>query len=312
MPNLTIQDRIAGGLWGLLVGDAVGVPYEFQYPEALPPVEAIDIIPPLGFHRSHQGVPVGTWSDDGAHALCLLASLLYCGRLDINDLMRRLINWYDVGYMTPDGVVFDVGVQTTMAFATFRRGVQAVACGPAAAQRNGNGSLMRVLPLALWHQGSDVQLINDAHLQSRITHGHMRAQVCCALYCMWARYTLQGIPMSWKAAVETLRSVYAEESEEREELELHIRPDEAPRGTGSGYVVDCLQSARVALEQKTYQDVVQTAIKLGRDTDTTACVAGGIAGLREGIEAIPARWMTTMQGDDIVTPLLTQLLTRHG
>lgn len=67
-----IEDKILGGLYGLLIGDAVGVPYEFHAPERLPPFEQIDMVPPAGFVRSHQGIAAGTWSDDGAQALCLL------------------------------------------------------------------------------------------------------------------------------------------------------------------------------------------------------------------------------------------------
>lgn len=91
------RDRIAGGLIGLLVGDAVGVPYEFHPPERLPPLDRIDLVPPPEFARAHPDVPPGTWSDDGAQALCLLASLLHAGELDLDDFGRRLVNWQDVG-----------------------------------------------------------------------------------------------------------------------------------------------------------------------------------------------------------------------
>lgn len=101
-----------GGLYGLLIGDAVGVPYEFHQPENIPPFEQIDMQPPPDFQRAHRGVPIGTWSDDGAQALCLLASLEHCGHLDLNDLARRFINWQNVGYMAVDYQVFDIGIQT--------------------------------------------------------------------------------------------------------------------------------------------------------------------------------------------------------
>jgi ADP-ribosylglycohydrolase len=59
---------------GLLVGDAVGVLYEFHSPEQIPPRDQIEMTTPVGFRRSHAGVPVGTWSDDGSQTLCLLAT----------------------------------------------------------------------------------------------------------------------------------------------------------------------------------------------------------------------------------------------
>lgn len=200
------HERILGGLYGLLVGDAVGVPYEFHTPATLPPWDAIEMVPPPDFRRAHTRAPAGAWSDDGAQALCLLASLLECRGLDLDDLGRRFVDWRDRGYLAVDGVVFDVGVQTSQALAALRVGVPALRAGPAGERQNGNGSLMRVLPLALWHRGDDRELVRDAALQSRVTHGHLRSQVCCALYCLWARATLHGSTDAWANATDALRS----------------------------------------------------------------------------------------------------------
>jgi ADP-ribosyl-[dinitrogen reductase] hydrolase len=307
------REQIEGAIWGLLVGDALGVPYEFHPASGIPAEHLIELDPPPGFRRSHAGVAPGTWSDDGAHALCLLASLLHCGQLDPEDLMRRLTNWYELGYLAVGGNVFDIGVQTSRALQAFRHGSPAIDSGPRAESDNGNGSLMRVLPLALWHRGDDAELVRDAHLQSRVTHGHSRAQVCCALYCLWARCILGGDRDAWNTAVARLRGVYgARSSQELEELDGHIRPDDEPSGSGSGYVVDCLRSARLVLNAGNYESVVRAAIRLGNDTDTTACVAGGLAGLRDGIGAIPSRWRNGLREPELFHPLLDSLLELHG
>ncbi len=311
MTTPRLPDRLAGGLYGLLIGDAVGVPYEFHHPRDLPAV--IDLVPPAGFGRAHTGTPPGTWSDDGAHALCLLHSLLEHGRLDVDALGRELLRWYGEGHMAVDGRVFDIGNQTSSALARLERGVPALEAGPASEQANGNGSLMRVLPLALWHQGADEELVADAMLQSRVTHGHMRSQVCCALYCLWARRILDGHgdapagERAWDDAVATMRGLVRAGSDEEEALEGHIRP-EIVRGGGSGYVVDTLCSARMVMREAGYRDVVVAAIRLGHDTDTTACVAGGVAGVREGVDAIPLEWRRGLRGKPIVEPLVAGLL----
>lgn len=306
----TLQERIAGGLWGLLVGDAVGVPYEFHEPHDLPPRAELEMTPPAMFPRAHAQVAPGTWSDDGAQALILLASLLECRALDLEDVGRRLVAWYQTGYFAVDNLVFDVGVQTSQAIRGLLAGVPAHAAGPNHEHANGNGSLMRVLPLALWHHGSDADLVRDAHAQSQITHGHLRAQVCCALYCLWARRLLHVVPDAWASAVTTLRTIYGSASPAYAELEWQIRPDDPPSGHGSGYVVDCLRSARMAVQSGTFEDVVKAAIALGHDTDTTACVAGGIAGLRDGVQGIPERWLSQLRGKAMVEPLLHQLIER--
>jgi ADP-ribosylglycohydrolase len=306
----TRAERIEGGLIGLLVGDALGVPYEFSNAAALPPPELIEFTPPPNFTRAHQGTPPGTWSDDGAQALCLLDSLLTCGRFDAEDFGRRLVRWYDEGYLAVDGRVFDIGIQTGRALTRLRADVPALEAGATEENALGNGSLMRVLPLALWHQGGDAELVADACAQSRVTHGHLRAQVCCALYCLWARRTLEEAPDPWRAAVSSLRALFPEGTRERVELEWSIRPDDSPKGDGSGYVVATLRSARWAQDAGSYEEVVKAAVGLGRDTDTTACVVGGIAGLRDGAAAIPARWREALRGSELLQPLLDALLKR--
>lgn len=308
MTGARAQEQLLGGLYGLLVGDAVGVPYEFSEPWDLPALELIDIEPPSGFVRAHATAPKGAWSDDGAQALCLLASLLHCKSLDLTDLGNRLVNWCDWGYMAVGNIVFDIGGQTSVALSAIRSGTPAETAGLAEVQHNGNGSLMRVLPLALWHRGSDEQLIEDATRQSLPTHGHLRSQLCCALYCLWARATLLSEADPWHYAVGSLRAYCARNVAWSDELEAHIRPDSPPGGSGSGYVVDCLHSARLALLEPTFERVVQRAVSLGHDTDTTAAVAGGIAGLRDGLSGIPERWWKSLPAPELVLPLAEALL----
>src|SRR5262245_17455091 len=120
---IALNERIRGGVTGLLIGDALGGPYEFHLKQKIPPASEIEFTPPLDFQRSHTTVLPGTWSDDGAHALILLASLLHCSRLDLDDLGGRLVNRYNHGYKAVDGVVFDVGVQTSHAISRLEYGI---------------------------------------------------------------------------------------------------------------------------------------------------------------------------------------------
>jgi len=308
---MTKQDQLKGAIYGLLVGDAVGVSYEFLLAEQLPAYDQIEMLPPNNFAKTYPHIPVGTWSDDGAQALCLLDSLLYKNKMDTEDFMKRICNWYQCGYMAVDFQVFDVGVQTAEAIRNYLSGVPLLQVANNDVLANGNGSLMRVLPLAIWHQGSDIQLIEDAYAQSHVTHAHLRSKVCCALYCLWARSILNGLDIdaAWSDAVTKLRAYLKDKPDDLEQLEYYIRPDELEKGTGSGYVVDCLKSARYALQQTTYQDVIKTAIAFGRDTDTTACVAGGIGGLYFGFDSIRESWLAQLRAKDLVEPLLAKLLS---
>jgi ADP-ribosylglycohydrolase len=310
MSGPTRRERAEGGLVGLLVGDALGVPYEFSPPEAIPAHDRIEMAPPPGFRRAHGRIAPGTWSDDGALALALLASLLDLGALDTADLAARFRGWFDEGAYAVDGVVFDVGIQTREAIEAHRLGVDAERAGGTSERSNGNGSLMRVLPLALFHRGDDASLVRDAMRQSTVTHGHPRSQVCCALYCLWARELLDGAEDGWAEATVRLRACLPD-GEARRELELHVRPDETVAGRGTGYVVDSLHSTRMVLRaEATYEGAVRAAIALGHDTDTTACIAGGLAGIRAGAQGIPARWRSSLRGREILDPLLGRLLYR--
>lgn len=307
----TLADRLRGGLYGMLVGDALGVPYEFHPPEDLPAAAALEMEPPAGFPRAHRGTPAGTFSDDGAQALALLASLLDRGDLDVDDFGARLVAWYDRGDYAVDARVFDCGIQTRRAIERMKAGAPAAEAGGAGERDNGNGSLMRVLPLALFHDGDDAALVQCAMAQSAPTHAHPRSRVTCALYCLWARRELAGEPSAFDAAARALPALL--DAELADELARHVLADGPPRGRGSGYVVDCLHSARFACAAaSSYEGVVKAAIALGDDTDTTACVAGGIAGIRYGEAAIPARFRAALRGRAIVDPLADRLVTRRA
>ena len=295
----------------MLVGDALGVPYEFHSRQEIPAFDEIEFEPPAWFRPAHAGVPAGTYSDDGAQALILLNTLLECGTFDASHFAKGLIAWYDEGFMAVGNKVFDVGIQTANAIRELKRGTEPLLAGGADEYSNGNGSLMRVLPLALWHTGTDLELVADAFDQSAVTHGHLRAKLCCALYCLWARRILQNGENAWESAVETLCEIFSEGTIERTEFETRIFPKDAIFDVkGSGYVVDSLRAARWANGNKTYEETVKAAISLGDDTDTTACIAGGIAGLKFGINSIPERWRDNLRGKKTYEPLLEKLLER--
>lgn len=303
-------DRIAGGLHGLLIGDAMGVPYEFHPAARIPALPLVDMVPPQDFPRAHPATPPGTWSDDGAQALCLLESLLECDGLQLEDFALRMLRWFEDGHLAVDARVFDVGLQTQRAFRALREGAAADVSGPAGENANGNGSLMRVLPLVLWHRSDDADLIGCAAQQSLPTHGHPRAQVCCAMYCLWARNELHGQQAnSWDLAAARLRDLGAAQGLPLEEIEYVLDPVNRCEASGSGYVLDTLWSARIALDESTdYATAVRRAIAFGNDTDTTAAVVGGMAGIRHGRSGVPAPWRSALRGRELLDPLCDRLL----
>lgn len=307
MTPFSPQARLRGGLFGLLIGDALGVPYEFHNAASIPPLHEIEMTPPPGFERAHDGVPPGTWSDDGAQALALLDALLQDVELNLDRFASNLLNWFHRGAFTADGKVFDVGLQTQRAFQALHSGADPATAGPKDEHDNGNGSLMRCLPVVMVASSRD-HAIRLARKQSLVTHGHTRAQLCCALYCLTAIGMLQGLtaPDAVRAAENELLERYTGQPEETElKIALDGRFD-APQG--SGYVVDSFWSAvHCVLSTRSYEECVKRAIALGNDTDTTAAIAGGLAGILYGEDALPNRWLEALREKAIVEHWLVQL-----
>ena len=295
---VALADRLAGGVWGHLVGDAVGVPYEFR--------SALNIGEVVWGHVGVHGQLSGTWSDDGGLMLALLDSLLGVG-FDPTDQAQRFLRW-SYGENYAPGPPFDIGTTTSLALGRLDSGVRAEEAGGRSVDDNGNGSLMRILPIALVSpDASAAELVTMAMRSSAITHGHARARVACAVYCLLAQRLLKGQPPSsaLEAALgETRASLPAELHQELEILEKY------PVRSGAGYVLDCFWSAFESLASSdSYQETVTRAIKYGNDTDTTAAVAGGLAGVYWGVGGIPAEWLRDMRGHEIVDPLVQRLLS---
>lgn len=301
MYNFDTRTRIEASLFAALLGDALGVPYEFTAAVNLPARENLEMQVPRGFHRSHSGTPEGTWSDDGAQILVLLDNLRANSDepLDLHEFCKDLLAWRNLGRYTPDERVYDIGLQTAKALDALSAGAHPLNVMAPVERENGNGSLMRVLPVAFL-QGTDAHKVRQARLQSIPTHPHLRSQLCCALYVLWVSELLKGASVVKAKAkgLDTLRALL-QEPEEHAEFALI---SEVPFGLkGSGYVYDSLWSAWTAFEQSTdIKSCLQLAVAYGNDTDTTACIAGGLAGAYYGRAAIPSEWLRMLRGKPFV------------
>jgi ADP-ribosylglycohydrolase/protein-tyrosine phosphatase len=307
--------RLAGGIWGHLVGDAMGVPYEFIGPESIGDVR-------WGREGGVWNQPPGTWSDDGALMLALLDSLL-TGGFDTEDQGRRAVAWWRGGAHTPDGKYFDIGGTTSAALRAIEAGTRAEQAGPTGDRSQSNGSLMRILPLALWanvDRVTDGDLIDLAFRASKVTHGHAACQVVCAVYVLLARALLSGaedIDYFEHGFSPVRLHLKQEDTQGNSELmaalqELHNWPDHHhPEGRGGA--LDAFWSAWTAFTGATsYAETIERAIRYGNDTDTTAAIAGGLAGIRWGLDGIPPEWRNAMRGRQVAEPLVERLIEAQG
>ena len=320
-----MEKKILGGVLGLCVADSVGVPYEFQSREALRYSPATDM---RGYGTYNQ--PAGTWSDDTSMTLCLLDSLL--NGLDYSDIMRRFRSWLEEAEYTPHSEVFDVGRTSREAIFRFAKGVPPLQCGGSSERDNGNGALMRVLPLIFYiHSrfGDDFfrheEAVNIIHNVAALTHAHKRSQIACGVYLSVAEMLMGGMKLS--SAVElgvySAWKYYSKNAEYAEELKHYERirspkfaeiPEEQIRS--SGYAVDTLEAALwCLLNTDGYKACVLKAVNLGEDTDTVAAVAGGLAGMYYGYGAIPVSWRENIARADYIMDLCSAFfysLTKMG
>ncbi|KFI58330.1 ADP-ribosylglycohydrolase family protein [Bifidobacterium cuniculi] len=266
---------LQGAVYGEAIGDALGVPYEGLARDAFSCITMID------------GVrPAGTYSDDTAMTLATLDSLMHCdGQVDVEDLRRRYLDWLEDGKYTADGTVFGVGRTTAEAL---RGGV-----GLSGERDNGNGSLMRSIPLAFFDVDDDA--IRQA---SAVTHAHPTSMDACVRFVHAARALLGGADTRQAARTGGHDRIWEQ-------------PRDAIRSTG--YVLDTLPAALWCLTTTdSYVDCVLTAVNLGGDADTTAAVAGALAGIvygfddeREDGRGIPGKWDDMLRGWRVIANVIS-------
>ncbi len=308
-PKNTTANKI---LIGLALADALGVPAEFKSRGHLKDFPVTDM---QEFGTHHQ--PAGTWSDDSSLAFCLADSL--CEGYHLKDIAQKFILWRNGKLWTPHGLVFDIGIQTTKSIAVLEGICNSGSDGDLKLLRyepdeytNGNGSLMRILPLLGYVKGLSIaeqfEIIWDV---SALTHGHIRSAIACLFYLKFAEFILKGMSLndSYRSTQQVMTLFF--ESEQISEVEKkhfnqllfhdisELSEDEIK---SDGYVMHTLEASFwCLLNTKSYEEAVFKAINLGEDTDTTAAVVGGVAGLFYGLDEIPEHWIAALARlDDIL------------
>lgn len=282
-------------LFGVAVGDALGVPVEFESRETILQNPVTDM---MG-HGTYD-LPPGTFSDDSSLTFCLAEALTQ--DLDLKQLANYFVDWLLHGYWTADGRVFDVGVATSKAINRLQKGCEPELAGGTGDLDNGNGSLMRILPLVVYIRDKErTERFEITRRVSSITHGHIRSVVACFYYLEFARKLLDGCDKfeAYERLKTELSDFLPSMSIDPEELgrfnrllvgDIHDLPSEEIKS--GGYVVHTLEaSVWCLLTTDSYESATLKAVNLGEDTDTTAAVTGGLAGLLYGHCTIPTGWL---------------------
>lgn len=295
---------------GLAVGDALGVPVEFKSRESLAANPVLDM---REYGTHHQ--PKGTWSDDSSMAFCLADAIQNGKGRDLQYIANNFVLWWNDSAFTARGDCFDIGNTTCNALKMIENGYSSEKTGGKNEYDNGNGSLMRILPmLSIINYQVDEHAYQKVCQVSAITHAHPISLVCCNFLC----YFVQNLLLAKKSGLSYTKSTVFMESyeafftdrycinvpKEHENAFNHVRDNLSKVSSvmtkeediqSSGYVLSTLKaSIWCFLNTDSYSEAVLRAVNLGGDTDTTGCVTGGIAGLWYGWESIPSQWLNVL------------------
>lgn len=321
--------ELKSGLYGAIVGDALGVPFEFL------PREDRDKQPcttMVGYGTHDQ--PKGTWSDDTSMTLAGLDGLTENIKvngdsgLDYDVIMGNYMLWFLVSDYTPYNRTWGVGFATYDAIERYIQGQTPLLCGGIGERDNGNGSLMRILPLIYYihyiYGKFGEEEIQMVHNFSSLTHRHKRSQMSCGIYCFIAFEILENNMKEWDYSLEELinrgisnaKEYYLNNGDFREEVHHFDRVlsediGDLPRDEikSGGYTVNTLEASIWCLLNNTnYKDTLLEAVNLGGDTDTTGCVCGGLAGLYYGLDSIPSDWLDCIVKKDYLNSFMYNFL----
>ncbi|MBN2694557.1 ADP-ribosylglycohydrolase family protein [bacterium] len=284
-------DKIRGAILGAVIGDALGVPFEFLRRDSFSKNE-IKQMKGWGTHNQ----PPGTWSDDSSMSLILI-DIIITGYTP-KKLMDSFIKWKNSGLWTPHGELFDIGISTQNALNRYESYViSPTDVGGDDVCNNGNGALMRIYPIAFWLLKSSFEKrLNIVREISSLTHRHIRSIIASMFYIEYLILLLNGkdkftafyevkkivAPLIPTEEIQVFKNIFNENF-------IFYPRDQINSG---GYVIDTLEAFFwIFLNYGNYQDAVIESVLLGDDTDTTATVVGCAAGIYYGVKSIPHEWI---------------------
>lgn len=293
------MSKIRDSLLGFAIGDAMGVPIEFTDRETLikNPITQM-----TGYGTYNQ--PEGTWSDDTSMTVATMDAIIAKKEINYKSIMSNFLSWFAVGKYTATGSMFDIGATCSDALAKYSSGsYEPLDCGMGDINSNGNGSLMRMLPIAIYsyykklNDDEIISLVNDI---SSLTHAHEISKMACYIYVRYVMCLLDGKDKI--ASYEEIKNLdYTSYSEETIKvfdsvLKSDISEYSLDEIKSTGYVVDSLEASLwVILNTESFKQAIIGSINLGNDTDTIGAITGSMAGIIYGYESIPDIWLDKLK-----------------
>ena len=301
------NNQYLGAIIGHAVGDAMGFPTEFSKREELlknPVIEMID--------STDIGQPAGSWSDDTAMDIATIDSFIQKKYFDYKDIMDKWVKWISKSEYTPTGVAFDIGRTCLKAIKKFCNGTAPLQCGSTSINENGNGSLMRILPVALYAYSKkldDISIHKLTNEVSSLTHAHEVSRLGCYIYVQFIICLLKGNTKqeAYKHIQYLDYSAYDMHSLKlyKRILDEQIEVQRLDQIKSTGYIVDTLESAMwIFMNAEHYKEAIIASTNIGGDTDTIGAIVGSMAGIYYGFEDIPSSWLDKLQRKDYLMELV--------
>ena len=300
----TPSGRAVGCFMGLAIGDALGTTNEFKPRDSAPAVT--DIVGGGPFD-----LDPGQWTDDTSMAVCLAEAIIAKSGFDATETMHLFRRWYREGHASVLGRCFDIGITTRAAIERFEKNEKSDPY-QGCTDRNtaGNGSIMRLAPVAVFYCASEEAAATAARDQGRTTHGASECVECCDLLARILVRLIAGA--SWEVATAIDPSLYREPRVQglaRGDWRGKARDDIR----SSGYVIDTLEAALWAVDgTASFREALVLAVNLGHDADTVGAVAGQLAGARHGQAGVPEPWLAKLAWKDRLGELCSGLLAGEG
>lgn len=303
------KNDIKSGLYGFVIGDAMGVPIEFTNRNNNKHKMLKEMI---GYGSHH--VPEGTWSDDSSMTLATMDSIQEKCGIDYDDVMKKFLDWYISASYTATDVVFDIGIATSKALRNYSSSsIPATSCGGNSFYDNGNGSLMRMLPVSLYLETlnlTDEERISVICNMSSLTHGHEISKLGCTIYDRFI-HELLSTKDKQKAYDNCCAFDYSKYFTEKSIKEYErilsgkINKLNVNDISSSGYVINTLEASLWSiLTTSSYEASIIRAINLGNDTDTVGAITGSMSGLLYGYENIPKRWLEKLRKKEFLDDMI--------
>ncbi len=308
---MNLAEKIKEAFFGQAIGDALGVPVEFKSRDYLTTNPVKDYLEYLCWNQ-----PAGTFSDDSSMMFCTAESLTR--KYDIEDIGQTFVKWYQNGYWGAHDKVFDIGGTTRRSLHRIIKGEKAKFSGEFFPENNGNGSLMRILPLVFFlYKEEDINIrFNVIKEVSSITHAHFRSIISCFIFVEFGILLLSGENKvsAYSNMQKKVNDFIALNGFNKEEVKLFERilnnklykyPIEEINS--KGYVLDSIESSIWCfMNSNSYSESVLSSVNLGGDTDTTAAINGGLAGMYYGWNNIPEKWINGIAKKEEITDLVSR------